>query len=347
MEILKQNLENNLGIDSSDIGSNLPTGIVSLDGLNFYIDEDTKVIYVEDVQTWTENSDGTITNGDITLSVGTEINYDPSVSSNNPVYTSYATENGSNDQIFNVEDYSGGWLILGATNGKIRLISKDVVGNSDGGLFNIGGATGLKNAITELDNISKIYGLGKYALNAKSVTLEDLAPLVNFEMSDYTNGYGKDKLYQYGNTVTYSWPASGNQPNFTSSIQSGQLLAHDFGFYWYDFENEVLNKSEIQANESITTLTSDFYGFNGAKIDSNSNAYNIVFNSTSSNYWIANRYTFTVSDFANFGVCFLDKTYAQTSGAVLISSYGTERTITVERCKASYYSSIKYKINSK
>ena len=46
-------------------------------------------------------------------------------------------------------------------------------------------------------------------------------------------------------------------------------------------------------------------------------------------------------------VCFLDKTYAQTSGAVLISSYGTERTITVERCKASYYSSIKYKINSK
>ena len=73
-----------------------------MDGLNFYIDEDTEVIYVEDVQTWTENSDGTITNGDITLSVGTEINYDPSISSNNPIYTSYATENGSNDQIFNV-----------------------------------------------------------------------------------------------------------------------------------------------------------------------------------------------------------------------------------------------------
>ena len=47
MEILKQNLENNLGIDSSDIGTNLPTGIVSLDGLYFYIHEDTKLIYVD------------------------------------------------------------------------------------------------------------------------------------------------------------------------------------------------------------------------------------------------------------------------------------------------------------
>lgn len=329
MDTLKQNLENNLGIDTSDIGYNLPTGTITLDGLNFYIDDNENVIHVEDVQIWTENSDGTITNGDITLSIGTEINYDPSISADTSVYTSYASENGSIDQTFNNEDYTEGWIILDVNDGKLRLISKDVVKNTDGGLFNLAGATGLKNAITEFNNISSIYGQAKYALSGKSVTLEDLAPLVNFEMSDYTNGYGKDKLYQYGNTVTYSWPDSGNQPNFTSSIQSGQLSAHEFGFYWYDFENETLNKSDIQPNETITTLTSDFYGFNGAKIDSSSNAYNIVFNTTSSNYWIANRYTFTVSDFANFGVCFLDQEADQTSGSVLISSYGTERTITL------------------
>lgn len=42
---LKENLSNNLEIDTSGIGNKLPTGTFYLDDLNFYIDEDLQVIY--------------------------------------------------------------------------------------------------------------------------------------------------------------------------------------------------------------------------------------------------------------------------------------------------------------
>lgn len=44
MSFLKENLENNLGIDTSNIGNSLPTGTIILDGLNFYINENEEVI---------------------------------------------------------------------------------------------------------------------------------------------------------------------------------------------------------------------------------------------------------------------------------------------------------------
>ena len=45
MNKLKENLSNNLEIDTSGIGNKLPTGTFYLDDLNFYIDEDMQVIY--------------------------------------------------------------------------------------------------------------------------------------------------------------------------------------------------------------------------------------------------------------------------------------------------------------
>ncbi len=47
MDTLKENLENNLGIDVSNVGASLPTGTIILDGYDFYIDEDAEVIYGE------------------------------------------------------------------------------------------------------------------------------------------------------------------------------------------------------------------------------------------------------------------------------------------------------------
>lgn len=47
MDDLKENLENNLKIDTSNVGSSLPTGTIVLDEMNFYINEDGKAIYGE------------------------------------------------------------------------------------------------------------------------------------------------------------------------------------------------------------------------------------------------------------------------------------------------------------
>lgn len=45
MEMLKQRLATNLGIDTNPIGDELPTGTFYLDELNFYINEKEEVIY--------------------------------------------------------------------------------------------------------------------------------------------------------------------------------------------------------------------------------------------------------------------------------------------------------------
>ena len=47
MDKLKENLSNNLEIDTSGMGNRVPTGTFYLDDLNFYIDEDMQVIYGE------------------------------------------------------------------------------------------------------------------------------------------------------------------------------------------------------------------------------------------------------------------------------------------------------------
>ena len=41
---LKNNLENHLGIDTSNVGTSLPTGTITLDGIDFYINTDEEVI---------------------------------------------------------------------------------------------------------------------------------------------------------------------------------------------------------------------------------------------------------------------------------------------------------------
>ena len=44
LNALKSNLENHLGIDTSNIGTKLPTGTITLDGIDFYINTDEEVI---------------------------------------------------------------------------------------------------------------------------------------------------------------------------------------------------------------------------------------------------------------------------------------------------------------
>ena len=41
---LKSNLENHLGIDTSNVGTSLPPGTITLDGIDFYINSDEEVI---------------------------------------------------------------------------------------------------------------------------------------------------------------------------------------------------------------------------------------------------------------------------------------------------------------
>ena len=271
---------------------------------------------------WTQEGD-TITDGEVSLQVGDYINYDEQTGAVTPTYTSLGTATGVGEgeeynQIFTLAEYTGGWRVFGVDEeGRLQIISEDLIipSNTEGSGYYLRGVTGLKNAVTELDNIAALYGQGEYAESARSVTREDLVKFANFDINDWntTEGYGKDQLYQYGNEVTYYWDGT-NYPYYESTMLStpGNLSnSHSNGFYWYDFETETWNHDEFNngattdSKDEIVTLTNDFYAFMGSDYLSG-DKYDLIFTDSNSGgnaeYWLGSRYVFTDPGCADFGV---------------------------------------------
>ena len=353
MDLLKENLENNLGIDTSNIGSSLPTGTLTLDGLNYYIDSEGNVTYMEKI--WIENEDGSITDGEVTVQVGDYINYDPITGATDTSYTSNATSTGwSENQVFNLNSYEGGWRVLGVENGQLQIISENIIGPDSGGYtegtqsyYYLDGVTGLRNSVTELDNISELYGQGQYAQSARSVNQEDIAKVVGLtpEYWNETEGYGKDTLALYGNEITYYWDGT-NRPYYESTLfENGNITGnHSDGFYWYDYDTEEWNYVEYdlaateESKKEITTLTSTFYGCIGSDLlDTSSTKYNLLFgDGDTAMYWLGSRCVYAGSDGAYFGVYVVD---GGVRGCYLADSYGLEHAYYV-RCSSPSFSSV-------
>ena len=121
-----------------------------------------------------------------TIEVGDYVDYDPTLGANasDLTYTSTADKTGADsNQEFNVSTYKSagyGWRILGVSNGKIRLISEEFIGPGKDKEIYIGNRTyytlyGQKvyiNGIEELNKISGIFGHGKGAEKATSITVK-------------------------------------------------------------------------------------------------------------------------------------------------------------------------------
>ena len=97
-----------------------------------------EIIKIEDVYTgtvttaeseWTQNEDGSITDGKgNTLKIGDYVDYDCTTS--NATYTSPASRSGyTGDQVFKVKEYQYGWRVLGVDKKtkQLQLISEDFV----------------------------------------------------------------------------------------------------------------------------------------------------------------------------------------------------------------------------
>ena len=89
------------------------------------------------------------------------------------------------------------------------------------------GATGLKNAVTELDKISALYGQGEYAESARSVKQEDVADLIGLTPEVYNElcdmmeeSQPGSKMMKYGNEVSIFWDGT-NKPRYESTLAGG------------------------------------------------------------------------------------------------------------------------------
>ncbi len=247
---------------------------------------------------WTQDSEGKIVSpdGKVKLQIGDYVNYNAlagvdTTDTNNTTIKSNVADNGYGDQTFDLTKYTGDnkWRVLGVKNGKVELISADLVPLSDNSLyFYLKGRTAYQNAETELNKIAGLYGHGTHAVGARSVNVDDINKITRYnpnaegiknptaEQIASGNKYGKNQLYEYGNQVTYSWVGSDKPKYESTNGKTGNLSSHnvtnssygDFqnAFSWYDFNTNSWKKSPYIASATtaspveITSLTStDYY----------------------------------------------------------------------------------------
>ena len=134
--------------------------------------------------------DGTVTG----LKIGDEIGYSAKegVASTERTIISYAITNGALDQTISLDDYSGKWRLLGVEKGRLNVISSKNAGvvatDSDttstgvyaSAYLKLRGRTGYQKAEEEINRICNIYEKGTNALEARSITVEDINKITGY-----------------------------------------------------------------------------------------------------------------------------------------------------------------------
>ncbi len=290
---------------------------VTLDGVIAEIDENGEVNFTTSGG-YTQTGD-TITSPDgKTMKVGDYVNYDPTLEANTGdlTYTSTADKTGADsNQEFNVATYKSagyGWRVLGVKNGKIRLISEEFIGpgtytDSSRTYYNLKGQKGYINGIEELNKISAIFGHGKGAESATSITVEDINEITGYnpETAKYNKGY----FSEYGNKVTYTrgegtalsssatngqkWSGTENTCNYYDkasktfkALTSGNIQITSTHYY-YNPLTLGTDKVVSGTNEdgTVNTVYKMLFGYD--KVESDNYFRNFTNGKCAQNYWLA------------------------------------------------------------
>lgn len=225
----------------------------------------------------------------------------------------YELEVGDTISNYTATGYTGAWKVLGADKGKLLLISDDNVRASEG-LYGLNGGTvntvtyaaGYNNGIAHLNEVCSSYLNVTYADKARSITVEDVNRVTGYNPLKTATGevYHANRITQYGNEVTYTYSkdASGNETlKYESVAASEKYSAHQEEYAGFKLANGK-QLSEL----GTTTLKSTYYWY-CAETLSNDNineapiiglkqgdkAYDLLFNTKNSKYWLASSYVFT------------------------------------------------------
>jgi hypothetical protein len=353
-EDLKKNLEQ-IGIKDLPNKASYPLE-VTLDGVSATIKANGEVNFQGGGYTQTGD---TITSPDgKKIKVGDYVDYDPTLGANTGdlTYTSTTDKTGADsNQEFNVATYKSagyGWRVLGVKNGKIRLISEEFIGpgtytDSSRTWYTLTGQKGYINGIEELNKISGIFGHGKGAEGAKSITVEDINAITGYNPE--TAKYSQGKWDEYGNKVTYT---RGSGTALSSSATNGQKWSGtENTFNYYD----KTDKKFKALTSGSTEITSTAYGYNPTTLNEDiakpikgvdeSGVYNTEYQmlfgkytvdqnnyfrsftgkGTIPNYWLASDYADAGISFVNWGLRLVD--FGNVRSSCLCYSGGGEYSI--------------------
>ena len=307
---------------------------VTLDGVSATIKANGEVNFTTSGG-YTQTGD-TITSPDgKTMKVGDYVDYDPTLEANasDLTYTSKTDKTGADsDQEFNAETYKNaeyGWRILGVSKGKLRLISGEFVGagnytNGSRTYYTLKGKKGCINGIEELNKISAIFGHGKGAEKATSITAEDINEITGYDPAKAKCEEGN--FNEYGNKVTYT---KEGETKLSSRATNGQKWSGTQStLNYYDKSNKTFKT----LTSGSTQITSTYYYYNPTTLNTkqekptqgvdengvyntiyqilfgkyavNTDSYEISFvgTGTQPRYWLASESANTVTNGVNWGL---------------------------------------------
>ena len=159
---------------------------------------------------WTDNGDDTFTKGDVTVKLGDIVTYNVVEEKSTTVKTEKSGCLGN--QTFKTEKNLG-WRVLGiSAKGELELISD----NPTSSRLYLGGNTGYLNAEEVLNNMcNELYGQGEHATGARSLNVEDINKLGNYDPTTYSG---------YGEIYTYRFPTSGDYMQYKRTKADGTLV---------------------------------------------------------------------------------------------------------------------------
>lgn len=298
--------------------------ISNASGQNILIGRVTTGGAVDWSQFWeyaTENGKTIITDGTTKLKIGDKIDYDPADGATTTTYTSLAANTGwDNNQIFNVSSLNKNsgenWRVLGVDEeaGQILIIPENFVGPTEGGATAAGdltyyylkGQAGYVNGISELNKISDLYGHGKYGAGARTITVDDVNKIT--EYNPITAKYGEGQTFEYGNEMTYTRNGPGSISYSGTNGVTGTSSVSTFNYF--DESTKTWKEFGSTATGSIQ-LTSTYYYYKILGIDdatkqllvgTQSGKYYFTGNGAKMKYWLGSSYVDARSDCAYFGL---------------------------------------------
>ena len=278
---------------------------------------------------------GKVKFGNQILGVGDQVNYDPTLNAaeGTTTYTSLAATSGyESNQSFDAATYKKAgfkWRVLDVKNGKIRLIADTDVGPGDyrenATRYYLKGSAGYINGVAELNAICSIFGHGKGADSATSITVGDVNGITGYDPA--IAKYNEGQWGEYGSKVKYT-RGSGNA--LSSVATNGKTWSGNNTFTNY-FADGSKTLSTLAENSSTPQITSTYYNYNPTTLDSTANApttgvdaegkynevykmifgeYKAVQNSTRQftgsgrrpSYWLASEYASAYGGNANWGL---------------------------------------------
>ena len=264
---------------------------------------------------WTDNGDGTITKGTTTLSIGDYIAYNEAGTGSYTADTSKGVGRSSKmnmttnraeltaGEAYTTENL--GWRVLGVNDkGELELISdnphseKLCLANEEGYLYGVDKLNRMCNTL---------YGKGTnsagkvVATAARSLNVEDINKLANYDPIERENGYG--------DIWTYRFPTGGNYMQSKRTKENGTLVTdwtdiRGVGYQTFRMpgETKTISRNNKRDDGISVKHTSYSYSISGEITDTSIADIITKVKGIGEGHWLASHFVFCNSNTAKFGM---------------------------------------------